>query len=291
MVRNVWVIGIIVIAGTLFPMILLAQTGSNQNSIEEIRRFLPDNPAMVAKLDLSTPPPPPSNPEPEQFVPFGLGEKFKYAISWSKVLTAGRAKVEVQDVVDYKGHEVYKVMVEGKSVAPVSAFFRIREELESLIDVKRLFTRRYWTRQDENRKKYERKYEFDQESNSVLHEEEEFYIPYGIHDEVSAVFYIRTLDLTVGKPVYVDIFAKSKSWRVKCDVIKTETLNVPAGEFETIVVEPELHFDGVMKKGKIRVWFTNDQRKIPVQVQSKISLGSILVRLEDYQMSEHVAFK
>jgi hypothetical protein len=90
--------------------------------------------------------------------------------------------------------------------------------------------------------------------------------------------------------VYVDIFAKRKNWQVKCDVLKIETIKVPAGEFETIVVEPELHFDGIMKKGKIRVWFTNDKRRIPVQVRSKIAIGSILIRLEEYKMSEAVAF-
>jgi hypothetical protein len=94
------------------------------------------------------------------------------------------------------------------------------------------------------------------------------------------------MDFKVGESVYVDIFSKPNIWRVKCNVIKTETLKVPAGKFETIVVEPELNFDGVMKKGKVRVWFTNDERRIPVQVKSKITIGSILVRLKDFRLAQ-----
>jgi hypothetical protein len=159
-----------------------------------------------------------------------------------------------------------------------------------LIDVDGLFSRRYWTKQEEGRLKFERKYEADQENNVLYQDDKEYYIRYGIQDEVSAVFYVRTLNLQVGEPVYVDIFARGKNWRVKCAVTQTETIKVPAGEFETILVEPELHFDGVMKKGKIKVWFSDDTRRIPIQVRSKIAIGSILVRLEEYKMSDKIIY-
>lgn len=223
-------------------------------------------------------------PKTEAPVPYRVGERLEYSIGWGKIFNAGEARVEVEELYNLRGHETYKVVATAKSNAIISLFYQNTVRLESLIDRYSLFSRRYWNYQHENRRIRERIFEFDQENNTVVHDEDEYYIPYGVQDEVSSVFYMRTMDFTVGEPIYVDIFSKPDIWRIKCNVIKTETLKVPAGEFETIVVEPELRFDGVMKKGKVRIWFTNDERRIPVQVQSKITIGSILVRLKDYRL-------
>lgn len=243
---------------------------------------------MEAKLRIPVPEVTPT-PEAPKLIPFGVGEKLKYSVNWGNI-NAGSATMKVEDIIEYQGYEVYQIIVEAKSNKFFSVFYRVRDTLESLIDVKGLFSRRYWTKQDEGNKKRERKYEFDQENNIVNYRDDTYYIRYGIQDEVSAIFYIRTLDLQVGTPVYVDIFARRKNWQVKCNVLKTETVKVSAGTFETILVEPELRFDGLMKKGKVKVWFTNDERRIPVQVKSKIVIGAITMKLESYQPGEKVAY-
>jgi hypothetical protein len=252
------------------PSILSRTSSASQDTLE-------------AKLNIPLPSETPG-PEVKKEIPFQVGERLKYSVGWGKVLDAGTATINVKDIIDYQGHAVYPIVVEAKSNAVFSLFYRVRDTLESLIDVEGLFSRRYWTKQDEAYEKSERKYEFDQENNVAHYKGKDYYIRYGIQDEVSAVFYVRTLDLQVGQPVYVDIFARGKNWQVKCDVLAIETIEVPAGKFETILVEPELRFDGVMKKGKIKVWLTNDAHRIPVQVRSKIAIGSILIRLVDYRL-------
>jgi hypothetical protein len=239
---------------------------------------------LEAKLRIPsvTPTPTPRAPRP---IPFSVGEEFTYSVNWGSI-NAGTVVMRVADIIDYEGHQVYQVLVKADSNAFLSVFYPIHDVLESLIDVDGLFSRRYWTKQDEGGEKRERKYEFDHENNVVHYKDNTYFITHGIHDEVSAVFYVRTLDLEVGTPVYVDIFAKRQNWRVKCDVVTTATLDVGAGTFETILVEPELKFDGIMKKGKIKAWFTHDEHRIPVQVKSKIAIGSITMELEAYQLGD-----
>ena len=225
-------------------------------------------------------------------LPFGVGEKFEYNVGWEKVLTAGKVTVKVEELVDYNGFDTYKVRMKAKSTGAVGLFYSVREELESLIDAKGLFTRRYWSSINENQKLRERLFEFDQENNRVTYKNKNktYAVPYGIHDEVSAVFYMRTLDLKIGDSVNVNVFSKPNTATVKCNVIKRETITVPAGEFKTILVEPELNFDGVMKKGKMKIWFTDDERRIPVQVKSKIALGSIVVQLKKFELGNDAAY-
>ncbi len=278
------------IALSLFSSSLYAQETEEIRVFPQPSTFPSDaQPVLEAKLNLTFPPSPPA-PKLKRLIPFTIGERFEYSVGWGKVLNAGSTTLEIKEISEYQGHDVYRVIVEARSNKMFSLFYRVRDKLESLIDVNGLFSRRYWTKQDEGHKKRERKYEFDQENNTVLFRDKEYYIRHGIQDEISAVFYVRTLDLQVGKPVYVDIFAKRKNWQVKCNVLKIETIKVPAGKFETILVEPELHFDGIMKKGKVKVWFTNDEHRIPVQVRTKIAIGSILVRLKKFRIGEGVAY-
>lgn len=252
--------------------------------------------AQSVEAKFSTPDAPTlSEPDRPAYLPFGVGESLEYSVSWGKVFKAGTAKVMTKELVDYQGHDVFKVSVVGKSSAAVAIFYKVREEMESLIDAKEGFTRRYWGKTKENDRLRERLYEFDQERNLVMYKNHKnkqatYQIPYGIHDEVSSVFHIRAAKLEVGTPVYVQVFAKPDVVTVKCNVIKREKINVPAGEFQTILVEPELTFDGVMKKGKMKIWFTDDERRMPVKVKSKMTIGSIIVQLEKYEVGNNPAY-
>ncbi len=230
-----------------------------------------------------------STPERAIPIPFGVGENLEYSIKWGK-FTAGKATVSIDDQMNYQGHDVFRILVKGISSPAVSLFYYAKQEMESLIDADGLFTRRYFSKIKENGKLRERLYEFDQENNRATYKSKNYYIPYGIHDEVSAVFYMRTLDLQVGQPIDVNIFAKRRTSVVTCHVIRRETIKVPAGKFDTILVEPILDFDGVMKKGKMQVWFTADERRIPVQVKSKMTIGSVVVRLEKYEAGNDTTY-
>jgi hypothetical protein len=69
-------------------------------------------------------------------------------------------------------------------------------------------------------------------------------------------------------------------------VLKRERIEVPAGKFDCILVEPVLKSEGVFQsKGSIFVWLTDDERRIPVLVKSKVPVGSISVSLTDMRLS------
>jgi hypothetical protein len=291
MIFLVMVFLITIFARELFANISISQNPEFAlNEVEEPVLSEVEEPALLKseyleatlRIPASEATPTPAGPK---FVPFKVGERLEYSVGWGNI-NAGSAIMTIEDIIEYQGHEVYQVTVEANSNRFFSLFYKVRDKLESLIDVKGLFSRRYWTKQDEGNQKRERKYEFDQENNTVKYRDQTYYIRYGIQDEVSAIFYIRTLDLQVDTPVYVDIFARKQNWQVKCNILKTEEIDVPAGKFETILVEPELKFEGLMKKGKVKVWFTNDERRLPVQVNSKIVIGSITMKLERYQLGE-----
>jgi hypothetical protein len=52
------------------------------------------------------------------------------------------------------------------------------------------------------------------------------------------------------------------------------------GKVNTVKVEPVLDGDGIFNsKGRIFIWLTDDDRRIPVLMQCEIALGSIKAKL------------
>jgi hypothetical protein len=60
-----------------------------------------------------------------------------------------------------------------------------------------------------------------------------------------------------------------------------ETITTPAGTFKTIRVEPKSDSEGLIGKGKnLVLWLTDDERKMPVQLKSKLKIGTLLGKLK-----------
>jgi hypothetical protein len=73
------------------------------------------------------------------------------------------------------------------------------------------------------------------------------------------------------------------------NVLKKETIKIGKNTYKTILISPVLeglNLEGVLEVGdrKIRVWLTDDERRIPVKVKMKISFGSIVIELVSFEL-------
>jgi len=99
-------------------------------------------------------------------------------------------------------------------------------------------------------------------------------------DVYSAFQYLRTMPLEVGKPVYLDVVDSKRLWRVEVRVLRKERLKTVLGVVDTIVVNPMVQSEGMFEKtGAIHIWLTDDPRRIPVKMQTKVMIGSITATL------------
>jgi hypothetical protein len=65
-------------------------------------------------------------------------------------------------------------------------------------------------------------------------------------------------------------------------VLGRETVKTPAGKFKCVVLEPLLKAGGIFKnKGRLVIWLTDDERRIPVLMKSKVMIGSVKVVLRE----------
>jgi hypothetical protein len=123
---------------------------------------------------------------------------------------------------------------------------------------------------------------FDREGGKALYinhlkpEKKEFDVPEEIFDPLSAFYRVRNMELEVGRSVYVPVFDSKKVWNVEVKVLGRERVKVPAGTFDTIKIKPVMESEGIFaRKGEIYIWVTDDERKVPVKLNSEVAVGSI----------------
>jgi hypothetical protein len=102
-------------------------------------------------------------------------------------------------------------------------------------------------------------------------------------DELSFIYFLRTLDLEGGTPLRLDRHFDEDRNPVRVRVVGTEVLTVPAGTFDALVVEMRVRDEERYGSGGnlIRIHFTRDSRRIPLRIESTAPrLGTVVIRLE-----------
>ena len=126
----------------------------------------------------------------------------------------------------------------------------------------------------------------DQQNHIAKTNDGDFTITPYIHDIVSAFYYIRTQDLhqySKGDIIPLRNFFNKDCYDLGVKVLGKQTIDVSAGKFRCIVIEPLIKDGGLFKSdGRILIWLSDDERKIPVKVSSKIPIGSIDAELTSY---------
>jgi hypothetical protein len=217
---------------------------------------------------------------------FKEGEKLTFDLNYGFV-TAGIAVMEISRIKKISGRNAYHVNFEVNSVPSFDMFYKVRDRYESYIDVEGLFPWRF--EQHIREGGYTRDFSafFDQRKGKAKTSEGEYEIPPYVNDIVSAFYFARTFDYSNMKEndlFHLQNFYKDKVYDLDVKYLGKETIEVPAGKFDCIIVEPLVKEGGLFKhEGNIIVWLTDDDLKLPVKVRTKIIIGYVEAKLTDYE--------
>ncbi|MDD5354286.1 MAG: DUF3108 domain-containing protein [bacterium] len=215
-------------------------------------------------------------------IPFARGEKINYVVKWGFIV-AGRASLSIEPQV-WNGQDVYRIVSEATSAGWISSIYPVKDLSESIVSRETFSTLSFF--KDVNEGKYHQKENmiFDQVNGKVIYPDTTVDIPKGTVDVLASLYVVRFRSLEPGKEFTINVCNNKKNYELVVKVISRETVNVPAGEFKTIMVEPLLKQEGIfMHKGRLFVYLTDDQERIPVLLRSKIAVGSIVAAMEKIQ--------
>ncbi len=225
-------------------------------------------------------------------VGFGPGERLVFSVKYGPI-TAGTGILAVEDTLTYKKRLCYHLVSEAFSSETFSVFFKVVDRVESYLDAERFHSLRFEKHLSEGDFTAEQEVDFDQETHTATYDndaEKPYGIPSDALDALAALYYVRTVPLEVGNSVYIDSHADRKNYPLEVKVLRRETVTVPAGTFDCLVTEPILRATGIFKhKGTLTVYLTNDSKRMPVLMKSKVAIGSISAALQEWTLGTPIS--
>lgn len=210
---------------------------------------------------------------------FKVGEALHYDVRWF-FITGGKATLSVASATQFNGQDCYQFTATANS--DVVFFFTVHDKIFSYSTKDNFYPLHFEKHLHEGNYRKDSVTEFDLEKGVARCGNEEAQVQSGCRDLLGAFYFFRTLALPPpGKPISVCVHADNKNYELVVQVIRKEKIKVPAGEFQTVLIKPELKFEGLWQhKGDVYIWLTDDDSHVPVKIKSEIPiLGSLNILL------------
>ena len=232
---------------------------------------------------------------------FKIGEKLSFVVRYG-IIHAGDATMSVKDTVKLEnGHNAYLIETTASTKKAFDIFYKVRDRVESWVDTKGLFSWKFNKYLREGSYKFDLNVDYDQDAGKAqiqttrykddddtltIRKQKNFSIdiPPNVLDILASFYYVRTQRLRLGDPLYITNHDNDKIYDLKVIIQKREIVKVKAGKFRCIMVEPMLKGDAIFKqKGRLWIWLSDDEYKIPVQMKSAVFFGKITTELTNIE--------
>ncbi len=229
---------------------------------------------------------------------FSRGEQISYRVHYG-FMNAAEGTMTISDKLYKVGGKVcYKVEIDGKSTGMFDVFIKIRDKWGSYIDTAALVPQQSYriikegkyrkheiVKIDQVNKKVDVKtYDYKKEKwkpNRIFETAE------NVQDLVSGYYYLRTLDFNAMNPGHrlsMDAFFEDSTYHFNMRFLGREVVKTKLGKFKALVISPEMPenslFDG---KDAIKVWISDDEKKIPLKVKASMFVGAVEIDIKDYK--------
>jgi hypothetical protein len=211
-------------------------------------------------------------------VPFAVGEELVFHAKFG-MLPAGTARMRVDGIDTVRGRAAYHVVFAIDGGIPL---FRVHDRYESWIDVESLSSLRHRQEISEGRYKRSTTYEiYPERAEFIKNDEAPQASVSNPLDDGSFIYAVRVAGIRVGQTQTDNRYFRPDRNPVVLTGLREESVTVGAGTFMTTVVRPTIKSGGIFaENGEAQVWFTNDERRLPVQVKSKFAKFSLTLALQ-----------
>lgn len=231
-------------------------------------------------------------------LPFERGEELFYNAEFTRGLLRGIdvAEFHFKAVTENisRGTEDQRVLrltgdVASKGLFPRVAGFKFRQHVESTADVEPFRVLRTDKIEEQGKRKRVMDAVYDHEKQKVLWRETAptqqagwFDFTEPVQDVLTVIYYLRTQKLEVGKTFDVPVSDAGRVFRLTVAVVERKELDTVLGRVKTIRIEPALFGDtsAVRARGKLSIWVTEDDRRLPVRAQLKVDIGTFDIKLK-----------
>jgi Protein of unknown function (DUF3108) len=175
------------------------------------------------------------------------------------------------------------------STGVVALLFRVQDRFNSFFDAQSLCSYKLVKHTEEGSHWRDTTITYDYKRGKAILEEKnlksgqskrtENDIPGCVTDVVSGILYVSSLPLQPDATYSFPLNDGGKTVTIQAHVEGREQIKTPAGTFPTIRVGPEGDYSVLKNRGRISIWYSDDGRHLPIQIQARLFWGTLTVYL------------
>jgi hypothetical protein len=214
---------------------------------------------------------------------FPQKQTLTYSVDW-RVFPAGTAVIRFEADGDRE-----RMSASANTIGAINMLFHVDDRFQSTFDRTKGCTSEFDKQTVEGRRQINSTLKIDySQGKSILDEKNQVtgqtkHLETGVAgcltDLLTGVFYTSSQVLDVGHNFLLPVADAQKTVPVTMKVEGREVIKTTLGTFKTIRVQPTADAGVVKNRGNIWIWYTDDERHLPVQMRARLFWGTITFRL------------
>lgn len=219
---------------------------------------------------------------------FEAGERLVYEVVYISAMGdihAGKAIIDVENQSE-NNKPGFKILGKGATTTFFDVFFKVRDRYETWIDAETLLPYRFIRSTREGNYAYDDEVYFNKQTNMATTSRSTIEVPENVHDIVSAVFFMRTLNVEDFGPdstYYVNFYLDDSVYYSAIKYEGKAYLETKWGWLPCLKVKPMMATGEVFsRKYPMSVWITDDENHIPMLAESDVIIGKVQMKLAKF---------
>jgi hypothetical protein len=214
---------------------------------------------------------------------FPQKQTLTYAVDW-RVFPAGTAVLHFEAAGDRE-----RISASADTTGAINLLFHVGDKFQSTFDRVQGCTYEFDKQTVEGRRQINSTLRLDygqsksilDEKNMVTGQTKHLEVPIGgcLTDLLTGIFYASSQPMEVGRSFVLPVVDAMHTVAVTMKVEGKEEIKTPLGAFKTVRVQPTADAGVVKNRGNIWLWYTDDERHLPVQMRARLFWGTITFRL------------
>ena len=214
---------------------------------------------------------------------FPQRQTLTYSVDW-RVFPAGTAVLHFEATGDRE-----RITANADTVGAINLLFHVGDKFQSTFDRNTGCTYEFDKQTVEGRRKIDSTLKLDyaaaksilDEKNQVTGQTKHLEVPISgcLTDLLTGVFYASSQPMELGKSFVLPVVDAMHTVPVTMKVEGREEIKTTLGTFKTLRVQPTASAGVVKNRGNIWIWYTDDDRHLPVQMRARLFWGTITFRL------------
>ncbi len=228
-------------------------------------------------------------------VAFQPGENLTYKIRYNMYynLNVGKVRFKIKEQPKWKnGSNCHRIVSKGKTFGFYDPIYKVRDHYETCMDFDNMTPNFFMRDVYEGGFTFKEKLHFDHQNNVVRDKKGKAYeIPGNTQDLLSAIYYARNYNFRKANPgdtALINAFIDDTTYSVGLRYKGKTKIQTQFGKLTCLKIKPILIVGRIFdSKYDMTLWVSDDGNKIPLRIESDLTVGAIRADLVDYENLKH----